>query len=103
MTVRLLFYVSVVALAIFNGIYSPRSFLVFALQGIWYPGFLPAPLSAMVVLSGFISAILHLLVTGVPVAIIEKSGMTNQDFSALLWFGFMTVPTFQTLRHLGWL
>jgi hypothetical protein len=95
--------VLIAALAIFNGMFSPRSFIVFALQGIWYPAFLPAPLTSMFVLSGMISALLHLLVTGVPVALLEKLGAARPNFSSVLWFGIMLLPTFQTLQHLNWL
>jgi hypothetical protein len=99
---RLGVYLTVFALAIFNGAFSPRSFLVFALQGIWYPAFIPAPLSQMFLLSGVISAVLHLLVTGVPAALFERFVSSNRDHSALVWLGVMAVPTYQTLRHLGW-
>jgi hypothetical protein len=96
-----LVYGAVVALATFNGIFSPHSFLVFALQGIWYSSSLPAPLNMMFILSGIISGVLHLLATGIPVAILERR-ISLQRFSAgLLWLGVMMLPTVQTIRHLG--
>jgi hypothetical protein len=98
---QVLVYGAVVALAIFNGIFSPHSFLVFALQGIWYPSFLPAPLNMMFILSGIISGVLHLLATGIPVAILERRIPLQRLSAGLLWVGVMVLPTVQTIRHLG--
>ena len=103
MSARMLMYLAILGLAIFNGIYSSWSFLVFALQGIWYPGFLPTHLPTLVIVSGFISAVLHVLVTGVPVALVEKFLPAKPDLSAGLWLSVMLLPTLQTLRHVGWL
>jgi hypothetical protein len=93
----------IAALAIFNGVFSARSFVIFALQGIWYPAFLPSPLILMLSLSGVISAVLHLLVTAIPAAVFEKCVPKMQNQSILLWLGASLLPTFQTLRHIGWL
>jgi hypothetical protein len=98
-----LIYSTVFALAIFNGIFSPHSFTLFALQGIWYPKILPAPLSLMFILSGIISGVLHLMVTGVPAAILEKFMSLKHMTSGLVWLVIMLVPTYQTARHIGWL
>ena len=53
--IRVLIYMAIAALALFNGVYSPKALTVFALQGIWYPTFLPLNLKVMLVLSGVIS------------------------------------------------
>jgi hypothetical protein len=98
---QILVYGAVVVLAIFNGIFSPHSFLVFALQGIWYPSFLPAPLNMMFILSGIISGVLHFLATGIPVAILERRIPLQRLSAGLLWVGVMMLPTVQTIRHLG--
>lgn len=95
-------YAALIALAAFNGIFSPVSFTVFALQGIWYPSFLPSPLNVMFILSGIISGVLHLLVTGVPAAVLEKMIPLDRMTTGLFWLGTMLVPTYQTARHLGW-
>jgi hypothetical protein len=102
MTVRLYVYVILVGLAVFNGVFSPQSFLVFALQGIWYPAILPMPLTQMFFLSGAISGLLHLLITGIPAALFEKFVSTDRTSSGLLWLGIMLLPTYQSFRHLGW-
>ena len=99
---RVMIYCAVVALALFNGIFSPKSFVIFALQGIWYPSFLPAPLMWMFVLSGTIMALLHLMVTGVPVALFERilPERRNSIGSAFFWLAVMLVPTAYTVQHM---
>jgi hypothetical protein len=99
---RVLVYCAVAALAVFNGIFSPKSFVIFALQGIWYPGFLPAPLMWMLVLSGTLMALLHLMVTGVAVGLFEsiRPEWRNSITSGLLWLVVMLVPTAYTLQRM---
>jgi hypothetical protein len=99
---HMLIYGVVVALAIFNGVFSPQTFMVFALQGIWYPAVWPAPLNVMFVLSGAISVLLHVLGTGIPAAVLEKYFVLSRLVTGLIWLAVMLVPTYQTLRHLGW-
>lgn len=101
---RLLAYAAVAALAVFNGVLSPKAFTVFALQGIWYPGFLPAPLMLMFVLSGVITTLLHVLVTAVPVGLFEQfyPAYRRSTASALIWLCLMLIPTAMTLQHLIW-
>ncbi len=103
MKISLLIYAAVLALAIFNGIFSPYSFSLFALQGIWHPKFLPAPLNLMFVLSGIVSGLLHLMVTGIPAAILERFMSLKRSATGLVWLAAMLLPSFQTLRHLGWI
>lgn len=98
-----LIYGFVLALAVFNGIFSPYSFVVFALQGIWYPAALPVPLKVMFILSGLISGLLHLLVTGIPTALVERTFALKSELTGLIWLGMLMFPTFKTLQHLGWL
>ena len=100
---RVFILVAIIALAIFNGVLSPHTFLVFALQGIWYPPFLPAPLTFMLVLSGIISAVLHLLVTGIPVGLFGRFFPEQKTASALLWLGLMLMATILILQNKGWL
>jgi hypothetical protein len=99
---RVLVYCVVALLAVFNGIFSPKSFVIFALQGIWYPSFLPAPLLWMLVLSGTLMALLHVMATGIAVGLLEhiKPEWRNSLASALLWLVVMLVPTFYTLQHM---
>ncbi len=99
---RAVVYGAVAALAVFNGICSPKTFVIFALQGIWYPSFLPAPLMLMLVLSAAIMTLLHLLLTGVPAALFERiwPDRKNKLGSALLWLAVMLVPTAYTVQHM---
>jgi hypothetical protein len=99
---HILIFAGVTSLAVFNGIFSPYSFVVFALQGIWYPSYLPSTLNVMFILSGIISALAHFLITGIPSAVLEKRVPLQRVSSGLLWLGVMLLPTAQTLRHLGW-
>jgi hypothetical protein len=83
----------IIALAIANGILSPKLMMVFALQGIWYPSLLPAPLQLMFVLSAVILALLHFMVSGVPAALYEKlRGQEQADVtSCLIWLATLTL------------
>jgi hypothetical protein len=103
MKASIFIYLGVLALAIFNGVFSSHSFLIFALQGIWYPTVLPAPLNIMFVFSGLISGIFHLLVTGVPAALLEKFLALKPSTTGLVWLAVIFLPTIQTLFHIGWL
>ncbi len=100
--IRIFVYSAVAALAVLNGISSPKTFMVFALQGIWYPGFLPAPLLWMIALSAIVMTLLHIVVTGVPVALFEKlrPDQRGSVTAALLWLAVMVIPTAYTLRHM---
>jgi hypothetical protein len=104
MKMRVLLLVLLLALAVFNALYSSRTVMIFALQGIWYPQSLPSSLSLMFVISAVSSGLLHLMVTGVPVALLEKLGWTgpNKTWAAGLWLVTLCVPTFQTLKYLAW-
>jgi hypothetical protein len=55
----------------------------------------------MFILSGIISGVLHLLATGIPVAILERRIPLQRLSAGLLWVGVMVLPTVQTIRHLG--
>jgi hypothetical protein len=81
--------VIVVGIAILNGLFSPALLLVFALQGIWYPFFLPPMLPAVFLISSLIVSTLTLMIAGVPAAIYERiSGAKESTFlSGLIWLG----------------
>jgi hypothetical protein len=102
MIIRVLIYMVIAALALFNGVFSPKAFTVFALQGIWYPTFLPVNLKVLVVLSGMICTLLHAFVTGIPAAVFERLShrYKNSAASAMLWLATMLIPTVLTLLHL---
>ena len=99
--------VIVVGLAILNGIFSPALIAVFALQGIWYPFFLPPALPMVFALSSLILSTLTLMAGGIPAALYERlaGGGTSSFTSGLIWLGgvlLLTVPAIPNiLRALG--
>jgi hypothetical protein len=99
--------VPIVALAIVNGIFSPFLAAVFALQGLWYPFFLPAILPLVFMLSSLLLATLYLMLSGVPAALYERfSGETEAGLaSRTIWLAsmaLMSVPSLPfVLKALG--
>lgn len=93
--------VPVIALAIVNGIFSPQLIAVFALQGLWYPFFLPANLSWVFAISSLILSTLYLMASGVPAALYERFTNTGTTFtSRMIWLGGMAVLTLPSLPNL---
>jgi hypothetical protein len=70
---RHLLLAATAAVALASSVFSPWLMLVFALQGIWYPGFLPLSLNVMFALSVLLLALAHLLVAGVVAALFEHA------------------------------
>jgi hypothetical protein len=103
MMVRITLFGLIVALVIFNAIYSPFSFLVFVLQGIWYPSFLPAPMGLLLALSSIIAGLLIFLLAGIPAAFFEKMFPRFPLGSTMIWLAATALPTAQTLKHLRWI
>jgi hypothetical protein len=98
---RLPSVVPVIALAIINGIYSPYLIWVFALQGLWYPSFLPASLSLVFSLSSLLLSTLYVMVSGVPTALYERffGGGSASWVSRLIWFAGMALITLPTIPN----
>jgi hypothetical protein len=94
--------VIVVGLAIVNGIFSPALIAVFALQGIWYPFFLPPVLGLVFALSSLILSTLTLMVAGVPAALFERlaGGGKSSFTSGLIWLVGMIVLTLPALPNI---
>jgi ABC-type sulfate transport system permease subunit len=94
--------VPIIALAIINGIFSPQLVAVFALQGLWYPFFLPASMGLVFALSSLLLSTLFLMLSGVPAALYERlmgNGETNLA-SRLIWLGAMALLTVPTLPNI---
>jgi hypothetical protein len=81
--------VIIVGAAILNGLFSPALLIVFALQGIWYPFFLPPMLPLIFLLSSLIVSTLTLMIGGVPAALYERllGGGKSSFTSGLIWLG----------------
>jgi hypothetical protein len=91
--------VPIVGLAIVNGMFSPFLAFVFALQGLWYPFFLPAQLPLVFTLSSLLLATLYLMLSGVPAAIYERlTGQSEPGFaSRIIWLAAMALMTLPSL------
>jgi hypothetical protein len=100
--------VPVIALAIINGLFSPQLIAVFALQGLWYPFFLPNNISVVFALSSLLLSTIYLMVSGVPAALYERllGGGAASLTSRLIWLAAMALLTLPSLPNmmgaLGW-
>lgn len=94
--------VVIVGLAILNGIFSPALIIVFALQGIWYPFFLPPMLPLVFALSSLILSTLTLMIGGVPAALYERiaGGRKSSFVSGLIWLAAVLVLTFPAVPNI---
>ncbi len=94
--------VVIVGLAILNGIYSPVLLMVFALQALWYPFFLPPMLPLVFMLSSLILATLTLMVGGVPAALYERlaGGGRTSFVSGLIWLAGVAVLTLPAVPNI---
>jgi hypothetical protein len=94
--------VIVVGLAILNGIFSPVLIAVFALQGIWYPFFLPPVLGLVFAFSSLILSTLTLMVAGVPAALFERLASDGKSSftSGLIWLAGVILLTFPALPNI---
>lgn len=99
--------VLIVGLAILNGIFSPALIAVFALNGLWYPFFLPPMLPLVFALSSLILSTMTLMIAGVPAALYERlaGGGKSSFTSGMIWFGgvlLLTLPAIPNIiRALG--
>jgi hypothetical protein len=87
----------VIGLAILNGLFSPYLALVVALNGLWYPFFLPASMPVILMLSSLIVSTLTLMVGGVPAALYERvfGGLKTDYVSGFIWLigvALLTLP-----------
>lgn len=91
--------VPIVGLAIINGMFSPLLVIVFALQGLWYPFFLPAMLPLVFTLSSLLLATLYLMLSGIPAAVYERlSGQSEPGVtSRIIWLATMALMTLPSL------
>jgi hypothetical protein len=94
--------VVVVGLAIVNGIFSPALIAIFALQGIWYPFFLPPVLGLVFALSSLILSTLTMMAAGVPAALYERLASDGKSSftSGLIWLAGMIVLTLPALPNI---
>jgi hypothetical protein len=89
--------VVIVGLAILNGLFSPALSVVFALQSIWYPFFLPASLAVIFMLCSLIVSTVTLMIGGVPAGLYERIAGSGRSspISGYIWLAgvlFLTLP-----------
>ncbi len=91
--------IPVIGLAIINGMFSPLLALVFALQGLWYPFFLPSAISLAFALSSLLLSTLYLMVSGLPAALYERlAGNGTTSFtSRVIWLASMAILSLPSL------
>jgi hypothetical protein len=94
--------VAIVGLAILNGMFSPALIPVFALQGIWYPFFLPAMLPAVFLACSLIVSTFTLMLSGIPAALYEKylGEGKSSSVSGLIWLVAVAVLTLPALLNI---
>jgi len=94
--------VLIVAAAIANGMFSPALLPIFALQGIWYPFFLPASLPLILVLSSLLVSTLTLMLAGVPAALYEHIADKGKSsrISGLIWLAAVVLLALPALPNI---
>ena len=93
--------VPMVALAIVNGMFSPALGFVYALNGLWYPFFLPANVGLLFALCSLILSTFTLMVAGVPAAVYEKMTTGEATLSSrLIWLGATSLLTLPAIPNL---
>jgi hypothetical protein len=92
----------IVGVAIINGLFSPALIAVFALQGIWYPFFLPSSLPVILTFCSLIVSTLTLMVGGIPAALYERfaGGGQSSTSSGFMWLGGVLLLTLPALPNL---
>jgi hypothetical protein len=94
--------VLIVGLAILNGIFSPALIAIFALNGLWYPFFLPPMLPLVFALSSLILSTMTLMIAGVPAALYERvaGGGKSSFTSGMIWFGGVLLLTLPAIPNI---
>lgn len=80
-------FVATVAAAMYNGIFSPLSFVVFQWAPAWMPGFVPFSVATALYGSSLIVATATLLIGGLPAALYERYRRlpASSSTSCLIW------------------
>jgi hypothetical protein len=93
----------VIGVAIVNGLFSPALIAVFALQGIWYPFFLPSSLPIVLMLCSLIVSTITLMIGGVPAALYERFACAGQasTVSGFIWLAGVLMLTLPALPNIA--
>lgn len=80
-------FMGVVAVALYNGLFSPFTFLVLQWAPVWMPGFVPFSVPVALYGASLIVATTTLVVSGVPAALYERRRRlpASSSTSCLIW------------------
>ena len=96
-------FIGVIAVALYNGLFSPVTIMVMTLAPAWMPGFVPLSAATAIYGASLIVSTTTLLLAGVPAALYERwrrSGSTAT--SCLIWLiGAMLLTLPAALATLG--
>ena len=76
-------FIGVVAVALYNGLFSPFTFIVMSLAQAWMPSFVPFSMPTAIYGASLIVATTTLLLAGVPAALYERWRKTGQHGDVL--------------------
>jgi hypothetical protein len=96
-------FVGAVAVALYNGLFSPFTFIVMSLAPAWLPGFVPLNAATAIYGASLIVSTTTLLLAGVPAALYERWRKTGSTAtSCLIWLiGAMLLTLPAALATLG--
>ena len=96
-------FIGAVAVALYNGLFSPFSFIVMGLAPAWMPGFVPLNAATALYGASLIVSTTTLLLAGVPAALYERwRGTASTPASCLIWLiGAMLLTLPAVLVTLG--
>jgi hypothetical protein len=96
-------FVGTVAVALYNGLFSPLTFIVVSWAPAWMPGFVPFSMATAIYGASLIVSTTTLLLAGVPAALYERWRKTGSTAaSCLIWLiGAMLLTLPAALATLG--
>ena len=96
-------FIGAVAVALYNGLFSPFTFIVMSLAPAWLPSFVPFNAATAIYGASLIVSTTTLLLAGVPAALYERWRKTGSTAtSCLIWLiGAMLLTIPAALATLG--
>lgn len=96
-------FIGAVAIALYNGLFSPFTFIVMSLAPAWLPSFVPLNAATAIYGASLIVSTTTLLLSGVPAALYERWRKTGSTAaSCLIWLiGAMLLTLPAALATLG--
>jgi hypothetical protein len=96
-------FIGAVAVALYNGLFSPFAIIIATLAPAWMPGFVPISAATAIYGASLIVSTTTLLLAGVPAALYERWRKTDSTAtSCLIWLiGAMLLTLPAALEALG--